>query len=70
MRPGAHYHMGGIETDVWGKTELEGLYAAGEVACVSMHGANRLASNSLMERSCLLTPPMFIKIRNIPTILR
>jgi succinate dehydrogenase / fumarate reductase flavoprotein subunit len=49
VRPGAHYHMGGIETDVWGKTELEGLYAAGEVACVSVHGANRLGGNALME---------------------
>jgi len=41
--------MGGVETDVWGKTELEGLYAAGEVACVSVHGANRLGGNALME---------------------
>ena len=49
VRPGAHYHMGGVETDVWGKTELEGLYAAGEVACVSVHGANRLGGNALME---------------------
>src|ERR1700757_4400071 len=49
VRPGAHYHMGGVETDVWGQTELEGLYAAGEVACVSVHGANRLGGNALME---------------------
>jgi len=49
VRPGAHYHMGGIETDVWGKTELDALYAAGEVACVSVHGANRLGGNALME---------------------
>ncbi len=49
VRPGAHYHMGGVETDVWGKTALEGLYAAGEVACVSVHGANRLGGNALME---------------------
>jgi succinate dehydrogenase/fumarate reductase flavoprotein subunit len=49
VRPGAHYHMGGVATDVWGLTELEGLYAAGEVACVSVHGANRLGGNSLME---------------------
>jgi succinate dehydrogenase/fumarate reductase flavoprotein subunit len=41
--------MGGVSTDVWGLTELEGLYAAGEVACVSVHGANRLGGNSLME---------------------
>jgi succinate dehydrogenase/fumarate reductase flavoprotein subunit len=49
VRPGAHYHMGGVETDNVGATELEGLYAAGEVACVSVHGANRLGGNSLME---------------------
>ena len=49
VRPGAHYHMGGVETDVWGQTDLEGLYAAGECACVSVHGANRLGGNALME---------------------
>jgi succinate dehydrogenase/fumarate reductase flavoprotein subunit len=49
VRPGAHYHMGGIETDNDGATELTGLYAAGEAACVSVHGANRLGGNSLME---------------------
>jgi succinate dehydrogenase flavoprotein subunit len=49
VRPGAHYHMGGVDTDVWGQTELDGLYAAGECACVSVHGANRLGGNALME---------------------
>ena len=49
VRPGSHYHMGGVDTDVWGQTVLEGLYAAGEVACVSVHGANRLGGNALME---------------------
>ncbi len=49
VRPGAHYHMGGVETDNDGATELEGLYAAGECACVSVHGANRLGGNALME---------------------
>jgi succinate dehydrogenase / fumarate reductase flavoprotein subunit len=49
VRPGAHYHMGGVDTDVWGRTELTGLYAAGEAACVSVHGANRLGGNALME---------------------
>jgi succinate dehydrogenase/fumarate reductase flavoprotein subunit len=49
VRPGAHYHMGGIATDTDGATELTGLYAAGECACVSVHGANRLGGNSLME---------------------
>jgi succinate dehydrogenase / fumarate reductase, flavoprotein subunit len=49
VRPGSHYHMGGVDTDVWGQTELTGLYAAGECACVSVHGANRLGGNALME---------------------
>src|SRR3989440_269547 len=49
VRPGAHYHMGGVDTDVWGRTSMEGLYAAGECACVSVHGANRLGGNALME---------------------
>ena len=47
--PGAHYHMGGVETDNDGATGVEGLFAGGEVACVSVHGANRLGGNSLME---------------------
>src|SRR5919206_567422 len=49
VRPGSHYHMGGIDTDVWGHTIMPGLYAAGECACVSVHGANRLGGNSLLE---------------------
>jgi L-aspartate oxidase len=47
--PAAHYLMGGIATDEWGRTSLAGLYAAGEAACTGVHGANRLASNSLLE---------------------
>lgn len=49
VRPAAHYLMGGIKTDLDGRTTLTGLYAAGEAACTGVHGANRLASNSLLE---------------------
>jgi fumarate reductase flavoprotein subunit len=52
VRPVVHYMMGGVHTDVSGATPIEGLYAAGEVACVSINGANRLGSNSLPE--CLV----------------
>jgi len=49
VRPGMHYQMGGVKTDVNGATYLPGLYAAGEVACVSVHGGNRLGANSLLD---------------------
>ena len=48
VRPAAHYLMGGIRTDLDAQTSLPGLYAAGEAACTGVHGANRLASNSLL----------------------
>ncbi|WP_367160380.1 L-aspartate oxidase [Kozakia baliensis] len=49
VRPAVHYHMGGIEVDARGRSSISGLWAAGEAACTGLHGANRLASNSLLE---------------------
>ena len=76
VRPAAHYHMGGIVTDARGRTNIDGLWACGEVASTGLHGANRLASNSLLEAasfgrkvaedlSSFETKPTLLTVKNI-----
>lgn len=80
VSPAAHYIMGGVRTDSWGRTSLSGLYAAGEVASTGVHGANRLASNSLLEglvfgaraaeaalADNLPSPSVCDSVKNVPT---
>ena len=74
VTPAAHYWMGGVQTDIWGRSSLPGLFAIGEVACTGVHGANRLASNSLLESlvfawrvaELLLDKPEALDHRNWP----
>jgi L-aspartate oxidase len=65
--PAAHYMMGGVKTDLWGRTSLPGLYAAGETADTGVHGANRLASNSLLEGLVFGARSGQVMIKDFPT---
>ena len=68
--PAAHYTCGGVWVDEWGRTTLEDLYAIGEVSCTGLHGANRLASTSLLEGLVWGHRAAMDAARSLPTKLR
>ncbi|MFW9808176.1 MAG: L-aspartate oxidase [Candidatus Thorarchaeota archaeon] len=68
--PAAHYMMGGVKTDIYGRTDVEGLFAIGETTCTGFHGANRLASNSLLEAAVLAHNSSLAAVEEISTEIK